>query len=84
MNEKVLAMRFFSEDAEGILRGALSQVCEIKARGKSPYLVVLLGEDDCLPQIGRNMMMTTDLLACASRLQLEADDVMREMYTDGD
>ena len=80
MPNDVLAMRFGSIEAEGILRDALSQCSEIRARGKTPYLVVLLGEDEHLPQLGRTQMFTVDMLSCAKRLEIEATEHFREMY----
>lgn len=77
---RVVAMRLGGSTPEDILRDALSQCREMRARGKEPYLVVLIGEDEHLPQIGRTSMFTSDMLACSMRLQIEAQDHMRDTY----
>lgn len=80
MKENVRAMRLGGIEAEGLLRDALSQCAEMRARGKTPYLVVLLGEDEHLPQLGLTKMLSVELLACAMRVHQAADDSMRELY----
>ena len=79
---KVSALRFGSDKAEDMLRDALSQCAEMRSRGVEPYLIVLLGEDDHLPQLGRTPILSSELLACAMRVHVEAEDHIREIYSE--
>jgi len=82
MTETVSAMRFGCERPEDILRDALAQCAEMRSRGVEPYLIVLLGEDDHLPKLGRTPMFSSELLACAMRVHVEAEDHIREIYSE--
>lgn len=77
---RILRFRGNVDSAEGVLRDALSECAAIRADGKEIFLVLLMGEEQCLPSIGRTPMFTTDLLACSARLQIEAMESIREFY----
>ena len=79
---KVTALQFGAGQAEDLLRGALAQCAEMRSRGVEPYLIVLLGEDDHLPQLGRTPMLSSEILACAMRVHVEAEDHIREIYSE--
>ena len=82
MTETISVMRFDSDEPEHILRDALSQCAEMRSRGAEPYLVLLIGEENEMPQMGRTPMYATHLAACSARLELEMHEIMRELYSE--
>ncbi len=81
-SDNISVIRFGACEAELMLREALAQCAEVRSRGKEPYVVVMMGEDEHLPTIGRTTMFGSDLTACAMRLQIEAQEHMRELYSE--
>ena len=80
MTETVSVMRFGGKTPEELLREALSECAEIRSRGEEPYILVMLGEGDSMPQLGFTSLRSTILLACAMRIHIEAEDHVREIY----
>jgi len=76
------------ESAEDMLRDALSDCSEVRSRGGTPHVFILVAEDPSearLPGFYRTGMSVSDLLACAATVNVIANrELEMTMVVDDD